>query len=214
MRSSSLVGFGTLLVSFCAGVAAACSNYTPPDVPDYGPPNGIDGKHPLAPDETDAGSGITTPTGGEDAGGAGSGGDSSTGTGGGFTPDCVSQQQGTLAASGTCSVSFATDIFPNLGATGAWQCAASGCHGTKGGVAPYISGATASAMYDTIQAITAGTNPLIDPCTTDPTKSTLVCSTAGTCGGAMPLTSGGATALTSTQAQQVATWVGCGAPNN
>jgi hypothetical protein len=52
--------------------------------------------------------------------------------------------------------------------------------------------------------------PYINPCSTDPTKSSFLCDTlpTGACGDTMPLGTGLADAGT------LATWIACGAPEN
>jgi hypothetical protein len=194
------------------GAAAACSNYVPPDVANYGPPNGLTGKTPAA------------PSGGGSSGGGGSG--SSGSSSGGSSDDagpgsqgayCVTTLGQTLVTATTCSVSWSNDLYPKMQSGGAWNCASSACHGTS--QAPVLTG-TADSFYTTLESYTgtvssgAGAGqPYINPCSTDPTKSEFVCNTQtmGFCGLAgMPL------GLTITPAglADIATWVGCGAPQN
>jgi hypothetical protein len=55
-----------------------------------------------------------------------------------------------------------------------------------------------------------GGAPYINPCSTDPTKSSFLCDTypTGSCGDKMPLGSG------LQDAGILATWIACGAPEN
>jgi hypothetical protein len=190
-------------------VPIACGNYDPPDVAKYGPPNGLNQKVASAPPPSnDAG----TP--GNDAGTPpASGGDSGPAPGSNLA--CV-LAGGTLVASTTCSVSWSKDLYPKMQSGGAWNCAGSSCHASAG-TPPTLSG-DAHAFYTTLAnytaTVTSGAQagqPYFNPCSTDPTKSTFVCNLepTGYCGAlGMPL---GASVADPTS---IATWVGCGAPEN
>jgi hypothetical protein len=117
---------------------------------------------------------------------------------------------------GPCAVSWSTQIFPSMGATGKWRCAQSSCHG--GFQAPKMS-SDASATYASLVAYTmvppAPAIPYVLPGETDPTKSGIECNlSGGTCGNQMPLTQNGATLLSAQDVTTIDTWVKCGAPNN
>ncbi len=195
--------------------ALGCGNYTPPDVANYGPPNGLNQKNPAAPPSEDAGSSSTTTPPANEDGGGGSGG-TSTGEGG-TTPTatyaCVSAG-GTLLTPGTCSVSWKTDIYPKMESGGAWNCASASCHGAGSVTQPVLAGTTEQSFYTALANYTGTTSaglPYFNPCSTDPTKSEFACNTASSnaCGAAaMPL--GAPIADTSA----ISTWVACGAPEN
>jgi len=190
-------------VSLGVGAHVACSNYVPPDVPNYGPPNGLSGKAPDTPTGggDDAGGG-TTP---EDAGG-------STGA----TPLLCQTSGGTIVDGGACAVSFTTQIYPKMQAGGTWNCAGIvGCHGGSA-IAPVLNGTTAQSFYDAMANMSftyvTPAVPYVNPCSTSPTSSALACSVAstGTCGNLMPL----GTAMPAADQTTIATWVACGAPFN
>ncbi len=189
-------------------IAAACTNYTPPDVAAYGPPNGLGGKHPTAPGTSSSG-------GGSSSGGAVSedAGTAPSGDGGGTTPT-VTYACGTPLPASTCAVSWQNDIYPNMQPNAAWNCASSSCHGAGSVTQPVLSGTTSHSFYVTLANFTGTTSagtPYLNPCSTDPTKSDFLCNVTSTnvCGTAqMPL--GIAIADTS----KIATWVACGAPEN
>jgi hypothetical protein len=101
-------------------------------------------------------------------------------------------------------------------ASGAWQCASSNCHG--GFQQPKVS-SSASTTYSTLAAykIFSGSKslPFIAPGNTDPTASGIECNLSSTrCGSQMPLTIGGARALTSQDVANIDAWVRCGSPQN
>ncbi len=202
---SATLGMGALI--------ACSSSETPPDVPGYGPPNGISGKHPAPPDGLDSGSA----SGGSSGGGSGSSSGSSGGGSGGTTFLC-----GTPVDGGTCSVSWKNDIYPKMKNGGTWGCGyTTGCHGTQGGTLPYIDPTDEHATYESLQKTMAGIlaapTPYINPCSTDPTKSLFVCNTSTTtCSAQMPLvsTTAGSNATTAADNQAILTWVQCGAPEN
>ena len=205
------VSFGACVLALAGlGLAVACSNYVPPDVSPYGPPNGLKSS-PTPPSgssssSSGSSSGGTTGT-GEDAGG-GSSGDGGTPMMGAVTYACGTP----LADAGACSISWTKDIYPKMAGGGTWNCGgASPCHG--GTQAPVLTGDEHS-YYTTLANYTgtaADGHPYFDPCSTVAANSDFLCnvSSTGTCGAAlMPL--GAAIADTSS----IATWVGCGAPEN
>jgi hypothetical protein len=205
VMGSLRVALGFLcVVGAGVGGAIACSNYVPPDVANYGPPNGIDGKQPNGPG-TSSGSGSSS---GSSSSG-GSSGDGGTSSGG--TPT-VTYACGTPIDGGPCAVSWSQTIYPAMQAGGAWGCAGgSSCHTV---IQPTLSG-SASAVYTTMANYTGINNlPYFNPCSTDPTKSTFVCNTATTtCSVQMP-TVGGTGAMTDAGLAEIAAWVACGAPQN
>jgi hypothetical protein len=212
---SRSVALGSILFAAALGVAAACADSEPSDVPNYGPPGGIVGKSPDPPVTGGSGSGSGGGT-TEDAGTAATGDGGSVGT---PTTTFACQTGGTpLVDGGPCTVSWSQTIYPAMQATGAWGCAATGaCHGT-GNVAPNLSGTTSSSFYTVLANYTlvpGNANPFFNPCSTDPTKSTFVCNTSptGTCGNLMPL-AGGVGTMTDAGLAEIATWVACGAPQN
>jgi hypothetical protein len=192
------------LFALMAGLASstACGNYDPPDVAKYGPPNGLNQKVANAPPAaTDSG---TPPASGGDSGPAA-----------GPTYACV-VAGGTLVPATTCSVSWSKDLFPKMQSGGAWNCAGSSCHASAS-TPPVLTG-DAHAFYTTLAnytgTVTSGAQagqPYFNPCSTDPTKSTFVCNLqpTGFCGMlGMPLGTPVANPA------PIATWVGCGAPEN
>jgi len=200
-HSSSLF-VGALIAFFGAGaLMQACGGDV--DAAHYGPPNGLNGKAPSVVGDT----GAPAPTG--------------TGTGPGGSSLCGGK--GPIDA-GACAVSWKTDIYPQMQPTGHWKCSdTAACHGSKAsGVTPLIDPTNASTAYDQLSAYSVtgnGSKPYISPCSTDPTASSIVCNTktANACGALpMPVTSNppGGAALTADEAQKLATWVGCGSPNN
>lgn len=117
---------------------------------------------------------------------------------------------------GPCSVSWSTQIFPNMMSTGAWKCASSSCHG--GFQAPKMSD-DPNVTYDALVAYTmvppAPALPYVLPGETDPSKSGIECNlSGGSCSQQMPLTQNGATHLSSSDLATLDTWVKCGAPDN
>jgi hypothetical protein len=210
---------GPMLLASTMGLGAmiACSaSDTPPDVPSYGPPNGIEGKNPAPPPGSGGGSGGSS--GGSSGGGSGG---SSGGSGAPATFAC-----GTPVDGGACTVSWTNSIYPKMKSGGTWGCGtASGCHGTQGGVLPFVDPSDAHATYLSLQKtmanVAADARPYIDPCSTDPTKSLFVCNTLpqanpGVCSVSMPtLVPAVGQAATTTQDQaDILTWVKCGAPEN
>jgi hypothetical protein len=124
----------------------------------------------------------------------------------------VSGCDGGTPDAGPCTVSFANVIWPNLlSATGKGACASQSCHG--GTTAPMFQDAPSA--YTALQSeITAG-KPYINKCSTDTAASGIYCNLGGggmTCGTAMPLPPG--QQFSTTDLDQIKTWVQCGAPNN
>ena len=212
-----LVGAAVLAAATVPFVMMACGDTEPPDVPAYGPPNGIPSSGPNPPPMTgSSGSSYGGSSGGSS--GSGSGGSGSGGTAG---PQFACQTAGeTLVEAGACSVSWTNDIFPQVFAASAGisACTATvgGCHGLS---QPPVMTGNASAVYTTLANSTsitglsnvAAATPFINPCSTDPTKSSLYCSTqvTGGCGiAAMPPGTG------VPDASAILTWVQCGAPLN
>jgi hypothetical protein len=200
-----------LLGSLGYGTVLACSNYVPPDVATYGPPNGLTGKSPDAPENDGDGGG-----GGDDAG------TTTTSEGGTTATTFLCQSSGgTIVDGGACAVSFATQIFPMMQAGGSLNCGGTtnGCHGSSAAVAPKLDATMTAAGYYAVYAnyaqVDNGNKPYFDPCSTDPTQSDFVCNTlaataTGECGSSMPL---GSPATSADQAL-IAQWVACGAPFN
>jgi hypothetical protein len=196
MNARPVLGAAFALV--VANLAAfACSDYTPPDVPSYGPPNALGVKSPAQPSASgDSGS---QPAGGDSGGGSSA------------SVLCVTAG-GTLVAAGTCAVSWKTDIYPKMQAGGAWGCAgAAPCHSTT---APVLTGDEHTVWLAMANFADPRNNnvPYINPCSTstDATKTSFVCDTlpTGSCGDAMPLGTG------LTNGADIATWVTCGSPEN
>jgi hypothetical protein len=166
----------------------ACSDYPT----HFGPPDGLVGRELPAPVGVDA---AASP----DA-----------------SPSSPTDGSALLPDGGSCSVSWGSQLFPNMTASGAWKCGSSSCHG--GFQAPKVT-ASASATYANFAAYTltppAPALPYILPRNTDPTKSGIECNLSGTsCGNQMPLATGGAQLLTASQIAMIDTWVKCGAPDN
>lgn len=111
-----------------------------------------------------------------------------------------------------CSVSWSTDIFPNMEASGAWQCASSSCHG-GGATLPAINDGDPMGAFASL-ATFAGISPAyIVPCNTDTSACSILCNlTPKGCGITMPIGTG--TPPTSAQLAAIQTWIGCGSPPN
>lgn len=141
---------------------------------------------------------------------------SATGTddgkpGGGSSPECV-KAGGALVDGGPCTVSFKTDI---LGAFKAANCQTAGsCHGgATPPNQPRINPDDAPTTWNDFAAfkLSNGT-AYINPCSTDPTKSTIACNVNKTapCGSVMPPGLG----LSADVVTKIETWLKCGSPNN
>jgi hypothetical protein len=209
MPSRPALGVAFALTVLGLATAFACSDYVPPDVPSYGPPNALGQKQPALPSAgADSGGGTVTPPPTGDGG-------TPTGGEGGTVPQvavlCVTSG-GTIVDGGPCAVSWKTDIFPKMAAGAAWGCAgAAPCHATT---APVLTGDEHTVWLAMANfADTRNNNvPYINPCSTsaDPTKSSFLCDTlaTGACGDTMPLGVG------VPDAGQIAAWVACGSPEN
>src|ERR1700723_2169230 len=90
---------GLCVVVVGVGAALACGNYVPPDVANYGPPNGLKDT-PDPPPGDGSGSTGTSPPAEEDAGAPGEGGAPAA-----AAVACV-KAGGTLVASTNCAVSW------------------------------------------------------------------------------------------------------------
>jgi hypothetical protein len=184
-----------LLSTSGVGVFAACSEEA---APSYGPPE--------QPGQT-----VMLPVPGGTA--AQPSTDGGAPVDGGAVTECDADASG-------CSVSWTKTLFPNL--TGALGCSHSGCH-APGAVPPTVIDADPAGTYSALAAFTAtapagspyGGEPFLEPCSSDPTRSTFLCSlsTPG-CGTPMPLPTYGAQPLGDADLQSVAAWIACGAPYN
>jgi hypothetical protein len=141
-------------------------------------------------------------------------------------PNAVCVASNYIAKAGdTCAVSFKTDIFPRLVATGSWGCGKSGCHEYLAGQeAPYGFGLgankpTPESAYGAMAAGSSLPKAVINPCTKDINSSYLYCNIGGTgvaqCGTPMPLGARpDATSAPPEGADKLKTWLECGSPNN
>lgn len=203
MRAALLIVVSTAATSALLAAAACTTDYQKGlNDPTYGAPNALAGQQAPGPYVANAEGG---------AGGSGGGG----GGGGGLL---CARDGGTPADGGTCAVSFKTDV---LGALTRANCATAGCHGgANPAQQPRIDPADPNSMYQEFQAFTVSTGaggkgaaPLyINPCSTDPAQSGIVCNLSGTntCGAKMPV---GAD-IAAADLQKITDWVKCGAPNN
>jgi hypothetical protein len=127
-------------------------------------------------------------------------------------PVCV-QTGGTLVDGGACNVSFKNDIIPALSAA---NCALSGsCHGGESPLfPPRIDIAKPDITWTefSVYKLSNGGTPYINPCSTDPTKSSFACNVnpTGTCGKLMPAGTG----LPADVVTKIETWLRCGSPQN
>lgn len=126
-------------------------------------------------------------------------------------PACV-KEGGTLVDGGPCDVSFKNDIIPALKTA---NCALTGsCHGGTPIAPPKIDIDDPNVTWNEFAAykLNNGGTPYINPCSTDPTKSSFACnvSLANTCGNLMPAGSG----LPADVVTKIETWLKCGSPNN
>jgi hypothetical protein len=194
-RPSMLAAF--CLASGVLAVGACTTDYQQgKGDPSFGGPNALAGQRPP---------GATS----DNLGDGGSAGGALPGS----KPKCVTAG-GTLADSGTCTVSFATDV---LGAFGTAGCSDPNCHG---GVTPRneprIEPSDGPAMWLEFQAFTISNGKAyIDPCSTDDKVSMMGCNlyaagTAGACGVHMPTTG----QIPADAITKIETWLKCGAPNN
>jgi hypothetical protein len=108
----------------------------------------------------------------------------------------------------SCTVSWATDIYPSFESTGSGTCASAACHG--GTDAPTMVDNDPTTTYDTLNKYQINGENYVGG-----TSSAILCSlgiTMPVCGTAqMPEAPGilGSAVLT-----QISTWVQCGAPDN
>ena len=118
---------------------------------------------------------------------------------------------------GACAISFKTDIYPNMIATGPWKCASTGtCHG--GTSSPKIDPTSPQTVIDSLKGyMNIKVNGVAVPYINtdggkDPNGSAFECNVTGQCGNGMPLAPG--TSLTPDQVCRIDAWLRCGAPNN
>ena len=130
------------------------------------------------------------------SGSSGSGGASDAGDAGGPTGD------------GGCSVSWTTDVFPNLESTGSGTCGTAACHG--GANPPTIVDNDPTTTWKNLDAYQINGAPYVGA-----TNAAIECNTGITspvCGLLqMPEAPG---TLSATVRTAISTWVACGAPNN
>ena len=179
---------GLLGVGVVAASVAACGGEVDTH---YGPPSGLTGKSPPAPSggSGDSGTGPVT-----------------TGDSGG-TPNGICGGSGPIDG-GACAVTW-TSIQLKMTAAGAWKCADANCHGPAANKPPLTG--VAHTDYLTLSAYKINGLPYLNPCSTDPAKSTFACNTGGTCGSLkMPV----GTPLTAAEEADLATWAACGSPEN
>lgn len=124
---------------------------------------------------------------------------------------------GAPAQDPNCTVSFKTDIYEKFFvATGTWQCAGSDCHeeGAAGSSvnSPPIHATDPTKAYNSLVNYQIGGKRYIDPCSTDPNASSIICNLQGACGTTMPYPP--VPIATSDQLPPLQTWLQCGAPNN
>lgn len=199
MRFRAFLALATTSVAGLAAVVACTTDYQKGEGdPAYGAPNALENQKPPRP--------TLESVGGE--GGAGSTSGSSS------TPKCV-QGGGKLVDGGPCAVSFKNDVLRIFGTAAApsQACNVTDCHGGKTPPAqPAIEPATPEETYNAFQAFTAAGKPYINPCSTDPTASSIHCNVAATaCGSKMPKGGG---QIAADDLTKIETWVKCGAPNN
>lgn len=187
--------FRSILLTACASALAASACTTDYQLgledPKYGAPNSLaDQKQPGPSSEV------------------GSSGSSGAAT----TPECVKSGGQLIGDGGTCTVSFKTDILPAFKAA---SCQTAGsCHGgTTPPNQPRIDPDDADGMWNGFAAFKLSNGKVyINPCSTDPTASTIACNVNKTapCGSVMPPGAGlGADVVT-----KIETWLKCGSPNN
>ena len=200
--SNDVVGalFSMVSMASIAGLLAGCSD----SGVSYGPPGGLSGKSLPQPTQSSPGP-AGSPEGGTvaDAGGS-------------RARDAGSTDGAMAIDSGACSVSWSTQLFPNMTATGRWKCGDSTCHG--GFQSPKVT-ADPRTTYAAFTAFTmtppAPAIPFVLSGATDPSQSGIECNLGSTaCGAQMPLTQAGAQPLTRADVTMLDTWVKCGAPEN
>jgi hypothetical protein len=191
----------SLIAAFCLSggvlaVAACTTDYQQgKGDPNYGGPNALAGqRQPGATVDVEAEGGATDPA------------------AIGSKPKCVTSG-GMQVDGGTCAVSFAKDVLNIYGTAG---CSAVTCHGGATPLnAPRIEPSDGPGMWQEFQAFTLSNGkPYINPCSADPTQSTISCNLAAgpptLCGTHMP--QGGQ--ITPADITKIETWLKCGAPNN
>lgn len=121
---------------------------------------------------------------------------------------------GTPVDAGTCSVSYATDIWPKM--QGTWHCSDATCHGANVNQPTMLD--NADDAYAVLQAYKIGARPYLDPCSIDPDASSFVCNVSNPfCGTAQmpyPNNTLGTGPMAGSDLTLVETWVQCGAPKN
>jgi hypothetical protein len=196
--SSAVVGAFFSLASM-AGLLAGCSD----SGVSYGPPGGLSGKSLPQPTQSSPGP-AASPEGG------------SVADAGSRSRDAGSTDGAAAIDSGACPVSWSTQLFPNMTATGRWKCGDSTCHG--GFQSPKVT-ADPRTTYAAFAAFTmtppAPAIPFVLSGGIDPGQSGIECNLGSTaCGAQMPLTQAGAQPLTKADVTMLDTWVKCGAPEN
>jgi hypothetical protein len=110
-------------------------------------------------------------------------------------------------------VSWASDVYPLLQASGHGQCASSQCHG--GGSSPVIADSDPVGAYTTLTTFMLNGGLYIAPGDPNPADSMIECNLSVTqpaCGALpMPAAPG---AVTATDKQTIDTWIRCGSPQN
>ncbi len=121
---------------------------------------------------------------------------------------------GTPVDAGTCSVSYATDIWPKM--QGTWHCSDAKCHGANVNQPTMLD--SPDDAYAALLAYKVGTRPYFNPCSTDPDASSFICNISSpACGTAqMPFPDNtlGSGPMSGGDFSLVETWVQCGAPKN
>ena len=190
----------SLIAAFCLSggilaVAACTTDYQQgKGDPNYGGPNALAGQRPPGATidvEAEAGADPTQV---------------------GAKPKCVAAG-GTEADAGMCAVSLAKDVLAIFGNAG---CSSPTCHGGLTPLnLPRIEPSDGPGMWQEFQAFTLSNGkPYINPCSTDPTQSTMSCNLAAgpptLCGTHMPQGS----QIAPADITKIETWLKCGAPNN
>jgi hypothetical protein len=173
----------------------------------FGPPDGLVGR--TAPTATATSTSTSTAT-GTGTGTAPPAGDSGspppeTDSGGTPTPEA--------GGTGTCAVSWTTDVFPLLESTGAGTCGSAACH-ANGAQQPTILDGNATGTYNSLKGYTLLNNVgYIVPGDDNVGGSAMDCNlVTGTCG-ALPMPEAPG-ALTAANKTTIDTWIKCGAPEN
>lgn len=190
-----------LLGLMLAGGAApaACGGETETT---FGPPDGLVGR--TAPPPTSSATTTATSTSTGTTPPAGEGGSPPPEDDAGTTED---------GGTGSCAVSWTTDVFPLLESTGSGSCGSAACH-ANGGQQPNVLDGNATGTYNALKGYTLLDNVgYIVPGNTNPADSAMDCNlVTSTCGAvAMPQAPG---ALSQAQKTTIDTWIKCGAPEN